>query len=181
MRPKRLRSKQRFVFDLKRQRARIDVTLAAFRATYSDFGAGGQVPRGVAGPDDAWNSEFSGDNCCVGRASALIGNNRGHAPHDGFPIGVGIRGDQDLTRLHFVEFAYIGYDSDPPHADLFADGLSTDQWRARFHLQVINVGRYFRGFRRMDGFRPRLDNMQLFGHAIFGSLDVHRLRMPGEI
>src|SRR3546814_9502533 len=60
-------------------------------------------------------------------ATATVGDDGRSQLHDGFPVGIGHVGDQNVAGLDLVHFGDVGHDAYFARADFLADGAFGDQ------------------------------------------------------
>src|SRR6185369_1980086 len=97
--------------------------------------------------------------------------------HYGFPVWVSKFCHQDLSLFYLLQFSRFAHNADTAGANLFADCLASHQRGTMLTGEPIDLCRRRCCFRRMNGFRPGLNNEKFASYAILGPLDVHWLRM----
>src|SRR5207237_9847716 len=81
----------------------VDPSLLSFRAAQRDLLARWNTRGGVPRPYHRGYAQLAGDDGRVRRPSAALGDDARRHLHDRFPVGIGVLGDEDLSRLELIE------------------------------------------------------------------------------
>ncbi|CAM5197085.1 hypothetical protein CDEN61S_01267 [Castellaniella denitrificans] len=159
--------------DLGLDQAVVDAALVALGAGHGDLAAVGQHVGGVGAAHHGRDAQFARDDGRMAGAPAPVGDDGRGQLHDGFPVGIGHVGDQDVAGAHLVHFGGVGHDAHRARADLLADGAAGDEDLAG-GLQAVAFLDVVVALLRLDGFRAGLEDVELAVHPVAAPFDVHR-------
>jgi hypothetical protein len=155
------------------------MALGSFAACYRDLITIMKDLSCISTADNARYAKLARYDCSVCGSASLIGNYGRDPSHYRFPIRIGEPGNQYITGFDVVQLFNAAHDSYATNTNLFTDCLASYKRGSMFTSDSIDLCHYIPGLCRMDSFRSGLNDEEFAAHAIFGPLDIHRLRMSG--
>src|SRR3989344_5234691 len=163
--------------DAKAQDAVKDESLRRSRVDGDEL-TGAQYLRRLFGAHDGRESELAGNDGRMRSATALFRNDGGGFFHDGFPIGVGHRGDQDFPRQKRMHVADVVNDTHSTGGYFVADREPAHDRSALFAADVlfyrIGVAAH------LHRLGARLQDEKLVGAPVERPLHVHGRRSAAD-